>query len=43
MNTARMRRLEDRLPAGSNAGMCLFCVAVMAPTLIIAIAMRVLG
>jgi hypothetical protein len=43
MNTARMRRMEAQLPAGSNAGICLFCLAVMAPIIIIAVAMRVLG
>lgn len=43
MNTAHLRRLEARLPAGSNAGICLFCLGVMGPTFIIAIALRVLG
>jgi hypothetical protein len=43
MNPARFHRLEARLPAGSNAGICLFCLAVMGPTLIIAIALRVVG
>jgi hypothetical protein len=43
MNPARFHRLEARLPAGSNAGICLFCAAVMAPTLMIAIVLRVMG
>jgi hypothetical protein len=43
MNPARFHRLEARLPAGSNAGICLFCAAVMGPMFLIAIALRVLG
>jgi hypothetical protein len=43
MNTARLHRLEARLPAGSNGGICLFCLAVMGPILLIAIALRILG
>jgi len=43
MNPARFHRLEARLPAGSNADICLFCLAVMGPTLIIATALRVVS
>ena len=43
MNSARLQRLEAQLPAGSKAGICLFCLAVIGPVIMIAIVLRVLG
>lgn len=43
MNTSRLRRLEATLPAGSNAGIALFCAAITLPTTIIALCLRVLS
>jgi hypothetical protein len=43
MNTSRLRRLEATLPAGSNAGIALFCGATMLPIALIAVCLRVLG